>query len=85
MADSLQSTECSCSSKFVLIQHILSTQVCDTGPMVLRFLGGKSFSLKILSSISSKPVTAQTVIHLLLFVSLTAFHAVFVTLPVSWY
>ena len=27
--------------KFVLIQHILSTQVSDTGPMVLRF----SFSI----------------------------------------
>ena len=26
---------CSCISKFVLIQHILSTQVSDTGPMVL--------------------------------------------------
>ena len=26
--------KCSCISKFVLIQHILSTQVSDTGPMV---------------------------------------------------
>ena len=35
MGDSLKSIECSCISKFVLIQHILSTQVSDTGPMVL--------------------------------------------------
>ena len=35
--ESLYSIECSCISKFVLIQHILSTQVSDTGPMVLRF------------------------------------------------
>ena len=27
--------EWSCISKFVLIQHILNTQVSDTGPMVL--------------------------------------------------
>ena len=38
MGDSLYSIECSCFSKFVLIQHILSTQVSDTGPMVLWYL-----------------------------------------------
>ena len=37
MGDSLYSKK-SCISKFVLIQHILSTQVSDTGPMVLWFL-----------------------------------------------
>ena len=35
MGESLYSIECSCISKFVLIQHIPSTQVSDTGPMVL--------------------------------------------------
>ena len=35
MGDSLYSIECSCISKFVLIQHILSTQVSDTGPVLL--------------------------------------------------
>ena len=44
--DSLKSIECSCISKFVLIQHILSTQVSDTGPMVLWFV--VSFSNSIL-------------------------------------
>ena len=38
MGDSLYSIVCSCISKFVLIQHILSTQVSDTGPMVLWFM-----------------------------------------------
>ena len=37
MGDSLYSIECSCISKFVLIQHVLSTQVSDTEPMVLWF------------------------------------------------
>ena len=37
MGESLYSIECSCISKFVLIQHILSTQVSDTGPVVLWF------------------------------------------------
>ena len=37
MGDSLYSIECSYISKFVLIQHILSTQVSDTGPVVLWF------------------------------------------------
>ena len=32
---SLYSIECSCISKFVLIHHILSTQVSNTGPLVL--------------------------------------------------
>ena len=31
-------SECSCISKFVLIQHILSTEVSDTGPLVLWLL-----------------------------------------------
>ena len=35
MGESLYSTECSCISKFVLIQLILSTQVSNTGPLVL--------------------------------------------------
>ena len=35
MGESLYSIECSCISKFVLIQHILRTQVSDTGPFVL--------------------------------------------------
>ena len=34
IGDSLQSIERSCISKFVLIQHILSTQMSDTGPTV---------------------------------------------------
>ena len=37
MGDTLYSIECSCISMFVLIYHILSTQVSDTGPMVLWF------------------------------------------------
>ena len=37
MGAGLYSIECSCISKFVLIQHILSTQVSDTRPMVLWF------------------------------------------------
>ena len=37
MGDSLYSVECACISKFVLIQHILSTQVSDTDPVVLWF------------------------------------------------
>ena len=37
MGESLQNIECYCISKFVLIQHILSAQVRDTGPMVLWF------------------------------------------------
>ena len=37
MGDSLYSKK-SCISKFVLIQYILSTQVSDTGPIVLWFL-----------------------------------------------
>ena len=36
--ESLYSIECYCISKFVLILHILSTQVSDTGPMVLWFV-----------------------------------------------
>ena len=35
---SLYSIECSCISKFVLIQQILSTWVSDTGPRVVWFL-----------------------------------------------
>ena len=35
MGVSLYSIECSCISKFVLIQHILSTQVSDIGPMAI--------------------------------------------------
>ena len=35
--ESLYSIECLYISKFVLILHILSTQVSDTGPMVLWF------------------------------------------------
>ena len=35
MGDGLYSIECSCISNFVLIQHMLRTQVSDTGPMVL--------------------------------------------------
>ena len=38
MGDSLYSIECSCISKLVLIQHILSTPVSDTGPMVSWFV-----------------------------------------------
>ena len=38
MGESLYSIECSCISKFVLIQNILSTQVSDTGPVVLWFI-----------------------------------------------
>ena len=38
MSDRLYNIKCSCISKFVLIQHILSTQVSDTGPMVLWFI-----------------------------------------------
>ena len=38
MGDSLKSIESSRISKFILIQHILSSQVSDTGPMVLWFL-----------------------------------------------
>ena len=41
MGDSLYNIECSCITKFVLIQHILSTQESDTGPLwssVLRSL-----------------------------------------------
>ena len=34
MDESLHSIGCWCISKFVLIQHILSIQVSDTGPMV---------------------------------------------------
>ena len=41
--------ECPCISKFVLIQHILSTQVSDKGPMVLwfqiLFRSARNFSL----------------------------------------
>ena len=37
MRESLYSIKCPCIYKFVLIQHILSTQVSDTGPMVLCF------------------------------------------------
>ena len=33
MGDSLYNIKCSCISMFVLIQHIRSTQVSDTGPM----------------------------------------------------
>ena len=43
MGESLYSIECSCISKFVLIQHILSIQVSDTGPMVLWFAVGILF------------------------------------------
>ena len=35
MRASSYSIECLCISKFVLIQHILNTQVSDTGPMIL--------------------------------------------------
>ena len=35
MGESLCSIECSCISKFVQIQNIPSTQVSDTGPLVL--------------------------------------------------
>ena len=38
MGDRLYSNECLCISKFVLILHILSTQVSDTGPMGLWLL-----------------------------------------------
>ena len=34
----MQHNESSSVAKFVLIQHILSTQVSDTGPLVLWFL-----------------------------------------------
>ena len=34
MGDSLYNIECSCVSKFVLIEHVLSTQVSDTVPVV---------------------------------------------------
>ena len=37
MGESLCNIECFCISKFVLIQHILSTQVSDTVPVVLWF------------------------------------------------
>ena len=37
LGDSLYSNECASISRFVLILHILSTQVSDTGPMVLLF------------------------------------------------
>ena len=35
LGESLYSMECSCISKFVLIQHILGTQVSDTRSLVL--------------------------------------------------
>ena len=38
MGDNLYSIVCSCIFKFVLIQHIISTQVSDTGQMVLWFI-----------------------------------------------
>ena len=38
MGDRLYSIGCPCLSKFVLIQHILCTQMSDTGPMVLWLL-----------------------------------------------
>ena len=41
MGDSLYNIEYSCISKFVLIQHILSSQVSDTGPMVFTFINVK--------------------------------------------
>ena len=53
MGDRLYNIECSCISKFVLIQHILGTQVSDTGPMVLWLLTGQQYLLYLCSSFNT--------------------------------
>ena len=49
IGESLYSIECVCISKFILILHILSTQVSYAGPMVLWFIKSIIISLLCLS------------------------------------